>query len=98
MGKSETLGDGEAIICSTKEMAYDEAYVSLGQIKLDVVKKADRFITDGDDAMQIFPSFYIFVGDFESVVSDIMAQGEGGMALILNGCTALTLTSTSKAN
>ena len=77
MGKSETLGDGEAIICSTNEMAYDEAYVSLGQIKLDVVKKADRFIADGDDAMQIIPSFYIFVGDFERVVSDIMAQGEG---------------------
>lgn len=70
MGTSETLEPDEVIVYSYR-MKYKYDTVTLGDGKTYKVKKtADSFLVDGDSAVNIASSIYIFVPDFKSAATD----------------------------
>lgn len=70
MGTNETLEPDEVIVYSYR-MKYKYDTVTLGDGKTYKVKKiADSFLVDGDSAVNIASSIYIFVPDFKSVATD----------------------------
>lgn len=70
MGKNETLSDGEAIIYTTKgDYNYDT--ITLDEYGTFAIKaKAENFVANGADAMQIVPSVFLFVKD-EAVIKEL---------------------------
>ena len=69
MGENETLSEGEALIYTTKS-SYPFDTISLGgRTPLKVKKTVSDFADNGVDAMQIIPSVYLFVSDFDSVIA-----------------------------
>ena len=70
MGTNETLAPDEVIVYSYR-MKYKYDTVTLGDGKTYKVKKiADSFLIDGDSAVNIASSIYIFVPDFKSAATD----------------------------
>lgn len=70
MGKKETLVPGEALIYTTKEVSYDYNTLQLGNsTTLSVAGRVDSFADNRVDTMQIIPSMYLFVPDFEETVT-----------------------------
>ena len=70
MGTNETLEPDEVIVYSYR-MKYKYDTVTLGDGKTYKVKKtADSFLIDGDSAVNIASSIYIFVPDFKSAATD----------------------------
>lgn len=85
MGKEETLSEDEVILYVTKEMDYQEDTLQIGEEHTFRVKKhADRFVENGIDSMQIFPTMYIIVSDFNSVVEPLLkyTMGNGEQSLV----------------
>lgn len=69
MGKEETLEPNEVLVYATKsEMQEPELSVE-GYGILKVKKYVPEFVDNGVDAMQIMPSVFIFVSDFERLVT-----------------------------
>lgn len=69
MGKEESLAPGEAMIYTTKEMSYEEETVRIGDGEpLKIKKRAESFVDNGVDSMQIFPTLYLFVPDIEEAI------------------------------
>lgn len=65
MGKEETLSADEVILYTTKETKYQEDTIQIGNGQIFKVKKqVDDFVDNGIDSMQIFPTMYLFVSDF----------------------------------
>lgn len=70
MGTNETLAPDEVIVYGYR-MKYKYDTVTLGDGKTYKVKKtADSFLVDGDSAVNIASSIYIFVPDFKSAATD----------------------------
>lgn len=70
MGTNETLAPDEVIVYGYR-MKYKYDTVTLGDGKTYKVKKTvDSFLIDGDSAVNIASSIYIFVPDFKSAVTD----------------------------
>ena len=70
MGTNENLAPDEVIVYSYR-MKYKYDTVTLGDGKTYKVKKtADSFLIDGDSAVNIASSIYIFVPDFKSAATD----------------------------
>ena len=70
MGTNETLAPDEVIVYGYR-MKYKYDTVTLGDGKTYKVKKtADSFLIDGDSAVNIASSIYIFVPDFKSAATD----------------------------
>lgn len=75
MGKRETLMPGQALMYTTKGSDYPYASVELGEgVTLSVAKQVDSFADNGVDAMQIIPSMYLFVPNFQETVEGVQAQ------------------------
>lgn len=75
MGKQEILQPGQALMYTTKDSLYPYASVELGEgITLSVTKQVDSFADNGVDAMQIIPSMYLFVPNFQETVEQLQAQ------------------------
>lgn len=70
MGKNEALSDGEAIIYTTKgDYNYDT--ITLDEYGTFAIKaKAEDFVANGIDAVQIVPSVFLFVKD-EAVIKEL---------------------------
>lgn len=72
MGKQETLSPGEAIVYTTKQMTYEEDTVQIGNSEtLKIVGRADSFVDNNVDSMQIFPTMYLFVPNLEDVLEPL---------------------------
>lgn len=72
VGKNEALEKGEAIIFTTKSMEYKGETIAIGDSEpLKIKKRAESFVDNGVDAMQIIPTMYIFVPDFEEVTKPV---------------------------
>ena len=70
MGTNETLAPDEVIVYGSR-MKYKYDTVTLGDGKTYKVKKTvDSFLIDGDSAVNIASSIYIFVPDFKSAATD----------------------------
>lgn len=85
MGKNETLSPGEVIICTTKEMHYAQSTIRIGDGEpLTIQKQADGFADNGVDSMQIFPTMYLFVPDFNATVEPLLDNvlGENAQSLV----------------
>ncbi len=75
MGQNETLEKGEALVYTTKGTGYGEDTISIGNGEaLRVKKEVDDFADNGVDAMQMIPSIYIFVPDFETVAAPLLGE------------------------
>ena len=75
MGKHEELVKGETLVYTTKEMSYSHDTLTLGDgLTLSVAKQVDSFADNGVDAMQIIPSMYLFVPNFQETVEGVQAQ------------------------
>lgn len=66
MGQQETLAAGEALVYTTKR-DYKEDTLSLGEQTFHIVKRVPEFAANATDSIQIFPSLFLFVSDFEAV-------------------------------
>ena len=70
MGTSETLAEGEALIYATKSnFKYDE--ITLDGIGTFRTKKAESFVANETDTMQIMPSLFMFVPDVTDALNSI---------------------------
>ena len=83
MGENETLSEGETLIYTTKS-DYPFDTISLGdRIPLKVKKTVSNFADNGVDAMQIIPSVYLFVSDFDSVIEPLLTISDpSGKSLV----------------
>ena len=71
MGQNETLDPGEVLLYTTKSN-YEEDSIALGDGEPMKVKKVvPDFADNGVDAMQMIPSMYIFVPDFNKTLQPI---------------------------
>jgi len=72
MGKNETLLPGEAIVYTTKEMTYEEDTIQIEECDtIKIVGRANEFVDNSVDSMQIFPTMYLFVPDVGEVVEPL---------------------------
>lgn len=83
MGENETLSEGETLIYTTKS-DYPFDTVSLGgRTPMKVKKTVPDFADNGVDAMQIIPSIYLFVPDFDNVVEPLLTISDpSGRSLV----------------
>ncbi len=66
MGKQEVLEPGEALIYSTKGTKLEVKELSLEEeLTWRIKDQADSFVSNGEDAMSIVPSLFVFVNNFE---------------------------------
>lgn len=73
MGQKETLEPGEAILYLTKMEEYTQDTITIGNMEPFRVKKTvSEFADNGIDSMQIIPSLYLFVPDFDETVASLM--------------------------
>ena len=82
MGQNEQLDDGQAIIYTTKDK-YEYDTITIGDTTLSVKKTIDDFADNGVDAMQMIPSMYIFVPNFDEIVNPIMLlKNDNGNSIV----------------
>ena len=85
MGQSETLAPGQALLYTTKNQTYEQNTVSFGgKESLQIVKTVPDFVDNGVDAMQIVPSMYLFVPDFDKVVTPLMQYTDSREQEVVN--------------
>lgn len=84
MGTEETLVPGEAMVFTTKEQQYTQPTIAFGDgAPLTVKKQAESFVDNGVDAMQIIPTMYLFVPNFDEIVRPLM-ETENGTGNVVN--------------
>lgn len=73
MGANETLEPGEVMLYTTKMGKYTKETIAIGDGEpLKIKKQVSDFVDNGVDAMQIFPSLYLFVPNFDEVVNPFL--------------------------
>ena len=87
-GTKETLEEGEALLCLTKEEKYEYDTIHVGETEgaktLKIKKHVDKFIENGVDAMQILPTMYLIVPDVETVIAPLEGKlTEYGVPMVL---------------
>ena len=74
MGKDESLEPGETIVYTTKS-SYSGDSITLSEGKeLQVRKVAEEFVDNGVDAMQVFPTIYLFVSNPDEVIQPLLDE------------------------
>lgn len=71
MGTEEVLEPGEALMYTTKQ-DYDAEQITVEGQTVRIVKKADDFVDNGTDSMQVISSLYLFVPDVAEYVAPLM--------------------------
>lgn len=71
MGKNEVLEADEALVYTTKSQ-YDGDTIAIADGQPLKVRKADSFVRNGTDAMQVVPSIYIFVPDLAECIEPLL--------------------------
>lgn len=71
MGTRETLEDGEAMIYLFRGEYEGDTISFINGQSFDIVKRANTFAIDGETAMSIMPTMYIFVPDLEKAVEGL---------------------------
>lgn len=74
MGEDETLNPDEVLIYTTKSTEYQYDTIAFGDRgPLKVKKVVPTFADNGVDAMQVIPSLYIFISDFNATVEPLLS-------------------------
>ncbi|MCM1119800.1 MAG: ABC transporter permease [bacterium] len=76
MGTQETLEAGEVLMCTTKMWFHQDSLQFTGTDQVWRVKKAESFVKNGVDSMQIIPSMFLFVEDVESFVEPLKGRAD----------------------
>lgn len=76
MGQQETLEADEVLLYSTKSSYTQETITLEGCSTMRVKKEVKEFVDNGIDTMQIVPSLYIFVPDFQTMEEVFESQAE----------------------
>ena len=85
MGQNETLEEDEVLIYTTKMREYTADTIAFeNENPMRVKKVVDNFADNGVDAMQVIPSLYIFVPDFQKIVAPLL-----GMENLTSGIVSL---------
>ncbi len=84
MDQNETLESGEILLYTTKTSYKEDTIVLAGGETQRVKKIVPDFVDNSVDAMQILPSMFIFVPDFEAYISPYLALKDGGGRSIVN--------------
>lgn len=71
MGTEEILEPGEALMYTTKQ-DYDAEQITVKDQTVRIVKKAEDFVDNGTDSMQVISSLYLFVPDVAEYVAPLM--------------------------
>ncbi|MDO5336306.1 MAG: ABC transporter permease [Eubacteriales bacterium] len=99
MGKQETLEQGEVLVYSTKK-DFKGNEITIGNLSSMKVKEhvAD-FADNGVDAMQIIPSLYLFLPDYEESIAPIaeLANTEENTGLSFHWYYAFDMDGSDKA-
>ncbi|MDD2959174.1 MAG: FtsX-like permease family protein [Lachnospiraceae bacterium] len=84
MNQSETLETGEALVYSTKTEFTEDTIIFPGEDRSFQVKKiVPDFVDNGTDAMQVIPSLFLFIPDFdEFIVSYGKVKDSAGESLL----------------
>ena len=71
MNLQQTLSDGQVLMYTTKQ-EYSQSTLTIGDMApLAVQQASEGFIGNSIDAMQIFPSMFLFVSDFDSMAQTL---------------------------
>ena len=90
MGTEEALAPGEAMVFTTKEQQYTQPTIAFGDgAPLTVKKQVESFVDNGVDAMQIIPTMYLFVPNFDEIVRPLM-ETENETGNVVNLCLLYT--------
>lgn len=85
MGQNETLEEDEVLIYTTKMREYTADTIAFeNENPMRVKKVVDNFADNGVDVMQVIPSLYIFVPDFQKIVEPLL-----GMENLTSGIVSL---------
>ena len=96
MGAHETLTDGEVMLYCTKS-GYGGGTVSMQGLPTVKVKKTlPKFVDNGLDAMQISPSIFVVVPDFDRVCALLQQQLKAGDAFVIHDYYGFDLSSDGK--
>lgn len=72
MGEEEELAEGEVMLYTTKSAKYKEDTIAFGDREpLKIKKQVDAFVDTEVDAVQIFPTMYIILPDFEETLKEL---------------------------
>lgn len=83
-GNHQTLAEGEALIYLSKEAAYEYDTLTIGTGELEktwkIKAQVEKFVDNGVDAMQVYPSLFLIVPDAEETaaawIEEERAQGK----------------------
>lgn len=85
MGQTETLKPGEALLYTTRLGHYDQNTIAIGDSEPLQIKKVVSDFTDNRvDAMQMIPSLYLFVPNFDEVTAPLLELTDTRARSIVN--------------
>ena len=87
MGTNETLSFRGGYSLYNQNTQYTESAISVnGSVSLRIKKQVENFADNGVDAIQMFPSMYLFVSDFDGVAAQLLqtSQNTEGMSVALH--------------
>lgn len=71
MGENETLEPGEAFIYTTKNKYHSDKITLGSSVVFEIKKVLKDFVDNGEDSMQILPSIFLFVPNYEEVLKQL---------------------------
>lgn len=74
-GSSETLADGEVLVCSTRAPLENDE-INIFDIKLHVKKNIDEFMKDGSSTAYISNGYFVVTKDISAIESILEKQSE----------------------
>ena len=77
MGENEELSGREVLLYTTKN-SYKGDEISLGGLAPFTIKKRVDFVSDGEDAMQVIPSMFLMVSDFDALAEEFGSLADFG--------------------
>ena len=87
MGQNVALAPNQALLYTTQVADYDQDVVALQSgVTLTIADRADSFPPTGDDVANVSPVMYLFVPNFEEVVSPLLplTNREGSFLMDMN--------------
>ena len=87
MGQNVALAPNQALLYTTQVADYDQDVVALQSgVTLTIADRVDSFLPTGDDVANVSPVMYLFVPNFEEVVSPLLplTNREGSFLMDMN--------------
>ena len=87
MGQNVALASNQALLYTTQVADYDQDVVALQSgVTLTIADRVDSFLPTGDDVANVSPVMYLFVPNFEEVVSPLLplTNREGSFLMDMN--------------